>query len=933
MKKAIFFLLIITLFSNTVAFSQKKGTSTSAPMKKKLNFEDARDFKYIRSLKMSSWGNWVAYEVAPDWGDGYAVIVSTKDTSKHTTIPRGNQFAFPLNSEKWFATIVQPKLFERENANAPKDKPKSSLEILNLENFGSKNIERVKRFKFSNDGKWLVFEKDEEIEKDKNLKYKPLGNNIGLMHLQSGTRIDIDNAFEYQFDSLGNYFFYSVSAPNGKGDGLYYRNLTEDFAPEFIIEKQDSTLYSNLTYNLTTKELAYLEASIQSNGYPNDCTLKFWDASNPNIVQTILRAGQFSSDWYLYYKNDMKFTRDGKRLWLGLKPVSEHFPPEKYEIKFNDSTILDLDSLQSKSSLLLWSYKDPQIMTQQKHDWDKTRDKIYNAIYDIEKRKLIPLANETVSEVVFTNNPYFTIGYDESPYKVQSTWEYSKFDLYKIYLNNGSRELIAKELLEPASISPNGKYVAFYKDSNWYAFDNFQDTTRHLNQGMSRLAFYNEDWDQPDKAPSYGFAGWYDEGNRILLYDKYDIWMIFSNEPGSYASLTVMYGRDPMLNLSYRAIEFDKDKEYYSLKDTLILNGFRFKEKYNSLYFQDFRVFGPMTVLREPPYNFNIQTKAKYNNSAIITKEKFDEFPDLYFDPDFFSIEDSLVRISNLNSQLSNYYWGTSKIVQWQNSKGDTLTGFIMKPENYDSTKRYPVIIHFYERFSDMANQFQRPQINHRPNPLIYLSDGYIMFYPDIKYTVGNPGYSAVDALVSGAKKLIELGIADSNRIGIQGHSWSGYQTAFIITQTDLFKAAVAGAPVSNMTSAYSGIRLGSGLARQFQYEKQQSRIGGNLWDSLDNYIKNSPIFEATKSNTPLLIEFGDEDEAVPWQQGIELYLAYRRLQKPIYMLQYENEPHIVRKYYNKLDYAKKMKEFFDHYLKGAPAPNWMINGIPYRGN
>ncbi|MCE5305110.1 prolyl oligopeptidase family serine peptidase [bacterium] len=932
MKKQLILFLLIAFVSSSYLFAQKK-TEKTVPQKKRLTFEDAQDFKYIKTLKMSSWGNWVAYEVAPDWGDGFSTIMSTLDTHKHTSITRGTKFDFPLNSEKWFAALVQPKVVDIENAKSPKDKPKSSLVILNLEDFSSKNFEKVKKFQFSNDGKWLVFEKDEEIEKDKDLKFKPIGNNIGLVHLKSGTEIDINNVYEYQFDSLANFFFYAVSAPDGKGDGLFRRNLNEEFAPEYIIEKNDKTLYSNLTYSLLLKQLAYLVAEVSSNGYPNDCSLKLWDAGNPNVTQFLIKGNDIPSDLYLYYKNQMKFTRDGKRLWIGIKPVAERFPPEKYEIKFNDTTIVNIDSLQSKSSLLLWNYKDPQIMTQQQNQWERKKDQVYKAIYDFGTQKLIPLADETFKDVEFTNNPLFTIGYDESPYLVQSTWQDLHFDLYKIYLNNGSRKLIAQDLQEPASLSPNGHYVAFYKDSNWYAYDNIQDTTRHLNQKMPVIPFHNEDWDLPDKAPSYGFAGWYDEGNRILLYDKYDIWMVFTGDPEGFAALTMIYGRDPKLNMSFRAVEFDKDKEYYTDKDTLILNGFRFREKYNSLYFQDFRVLGPETVLREPPKNINIRAKAKYNNSAILTKEKFDEFPDLYFTLDFFKKSDSLVKLTDLNSQLENYYWGTSTIVSWQNSKGDTLMGFIMKPENYNPSKRYPVIIHFYDRFSDMANLFQRPQINHRPNPLIYLNDDYIMFYPDIKYTIGEPGYSAVDALVTGARKLIDMGIADSNAIGIQGHSWSGYQTAFIITQTDLFKAACAGAPVGNMTSAYSGIRLESGLARQFQYEKQQSRIGGNLWDSLNNYIKNSPIFAATKTNTPLLIEFGNEDEAVPWQQGIELYLAYRRLQKPVFMLEYQQEPHIVRKYYNKIDYARKMKEFFDHYLKGKPAPDWLIKGLPYRGN
>jgi dipeptidyl aminopeptidase/acylaminoacyl peptidase len=206
------------------------------------------------------------------------------------------------------------------------------------------------------------------------------------------------------------------------------------------------------------------------------------------------------------------------------------------------------------------------------------------------------------------------------------------------------------------------------------------------------------------------------------------------------------------------------------------------------------------------------------------------------------------------------------------------------------------------------------------------------MFFPDIKFYDGVPGESGMDAVVAGCQKLIDDGYIDKDKIALHGHSWSGYQSAFFATQTDFFTAVVTGAPVANMTSAYSGIRLGSGMARQFQYEQMQSRIGGNIIDSLDAYIANSPIFFADKMNTPMLIMFGDIDDAVPWQQGIELYLACRRFEKPCIMLQYEKEPHHLKKYPNKLDYTIKMKQFFDHYVLGKPAENWILEGMEYKG-
>jgi len=220
--------------------------------------------------------------------------------------------------------------------------------------------------------------------------------------------------------------------------------------------------------------------------------------------------------------------------------------------------------------------------------------------------------------------------------------------------------------------------------------------------------------------------------------------------------------------------------------------------------------------------------------------------------------------------------------------------------------------------------------VNHRPCFPFYASNGYALFLPDVRYTVGQPGFSATKCLVPGVQKLIDMGIADPKAIGLHGHSWSGYQTAFVITQTDMFAAAIAGAPVANMTSAYSGIRLESGLARQFQYEQEQSRIGGSLWEYRERFIENSPVFFADRINTPLLIQAGDEDEAVPWHQSVEMYLAMRRLGKDCVFLQYRGEPHHLKKYPNKLDYSIKMKEYLDHYLKGMPAADWIMKGVPY---
>ena len=427
--------------------------------------------------------------------------------------------------------------------------------------------------------------------------------------------------------------------------------------------------------------------------------------------------------------------------------------------------------------------------------------------------------------------------------------------------------------------------------------------------------------DVPEEASSNGIAGWLNNDSLVYLYDNYNIWEFdIANKRANQLT-------DSKSVVKYRIRKFP-NQNFFNISDTLLITFQNKQSKESGILSYSLREKRVLNSETGKYFYRNI-LKAKNSDKIVFQKENFNEFPNLWVTKQNFEISN---KLTDLHPELNDFIGANVKIINYVTPKGDSLQGYLLLPTNVKSEK-LPVLIYFYERMSDGAYQFNMPAINHRPCYQIYLSEGYAMFFPDIKFYTGYPGKISEETLIAASKQIVAEGYADENKIALWGHSWSGYQGAYIATQTNYFKAIVAGAPVGNMTSAYSGIRLESGRARQFQYEKQQSRIGGNLVDSLDAFIRNSPIFFANNMNVPLLIMHGDVDDAVPFSQGVELHLAMKRFNKNSILLQYENEPHHPKKYANKLDYALRMKEFYDHYILNKPASSWLINGVKYKGD
>ncbi len=892
-------------------------TQLHAGEKRPLTFQDIMTFNEISSPVISTDGNWVAYGLRPDRGDGNGIVVHTEHATTYE-VERGEKPQITRNNA-WAAFRVVPPMLESENAGK-EDKPEAGLTLVQLDTGKRYHYNNVEQYILSEDGEWLAVHFTDTTASKKNASPLKTGTELLLNYLPDSMTISIPFVTEYAFDSSSTSLAAAIRDTASLEDRLVRISLNTDNPEMTVVTADTFTCYSALNWDRQGSQLAFVASLYDSAGYPQPGRIGYWNREDGYKV--LLTGNSVGVGWTIPFKNELTFTRDGSRLFFGRLPEQRYndLYTEKEEVKFD--TVTSESTLLKKTDVDIWHGKDGRINSHQKKEWEKNAGRTYPSVYHLEKDRFVALTDEAMPHLEWNESSPYAIGRSDEPYLKYITWEGHFYDYYRVDLGSGKRDKIAERVTRSADFSPGGNYVIYYDATDWFSVNLQTLETTNLTKELD-VPFENEDHDYPMPAPGYGTAGWCADDAAVLIYDKYDIWK-FPLDDGE--PMRVTEGRKE--EMTFRIKTLDPDKEFFGPDEKVLLEGYHQKQKYTGIYSTHLNNRYTKKLFQNKS-KAKLIAKAEDGDQLLYSEQTYNRFPDLQITDGSFS---SSKQITDANPQMARFLWGDAELVEWKTEDDIDLQGVLIKPANYEKGKRYPVLVYFYRFFSQRLYDFNQPQINHRPCFPLYTSNGYAVFLPDIRFEIGAPGPSATKCLVSGIDHLIGEGIADPDAIGLHGHSWSGYQTAFVITETDKFACAVAGAPVSNMTSAYSGIRWGSGLARQFQYEMTQSRIGGSLVEMPEKYIANSPVFFAEQINTPLLLMFGDVDEAVPWYQGIELYLSLRRHDKDVIFLQYRDEPHHLKKYPNKLDYAKRMKEYFDYHLKGAEPAAWITNGVPYSG-
>ena len=621
------------------------------------------------------------------------------------------------------------------------------------------------------------------------------------------------------------------------------------------------------------------------------------------------------------------FSRDGSRLFLGLAPVR---PPK-------DTNLVEFET----ARMDVWNYNDDYLAPQQLAQLNNELKRSYLAVIAKDNAQLIPLADGDCDNVTLTwnGNSRYALGESSKGYRIQQQWEENGLqNCWLVDLHDGSRKAIQQKVRGGATLSPDGKFILWYDwhGKNWFTYNIANGKTQNISAGIKAPLFDEED-DHPDDPPPHGSMGWKEGDRFVYIYDKYDIWQCDPTAQDPPVNLTRGIGRRH--DLTFRYVDLDRrrgaEREDPSIHDGqwTLLTIFNQKDMTSGL--TGYRMNTPFSIdstgRSTYPVSYNSFFTAKDKGTLAYLRGSFDAPYDIYLAADVAHAGAAPTRqVTHINPQQKSYNWLTVELHHWKMFDGKTSEGLLYKPENFDSTKKYPIIFYFYERDATTRYQYITPQpVRASINVAWFVSNGYIVFDPDIFYKAGQPGEDAYNSVMSAVHYLSRFKWVDTTKMALQGHSWGGYQVAYLVTRTHIFAAAEAGAPVANMTSAYGGIRWGPGISRQFQYEKSQSRLGASLWQHPDLYIKNSPLFRADKVTTPLLMMHNDADGSVPWYQGIEYFSALRRLGKKTWLIQYNGEDHGLTERRNRKDWSIRLGQFFGYYLKGEPPPRWMIEGVP----
>jgi len=830
-------------------------------------------------------------------------------------IPGATNPVFSSDS-KWIAYKMEPD----DSGNGKKEEKKDTtfIELRHLSSAFTIRYESDASFSFPEDKDVFITASDDGLL---------------IYDLMNRTEHYIGDIGEYLVDKESPYIAYTIDNEEKRGNGIYLFHPTDKTTQTLA---SGNFIFSNLSWNSDHTSLAAYTYTTSDETIDHKSIAMVIvtdiDADNTEVVKyPVNQMEGIPEGKGLATKSGQSalnpiWSEDGTRLFIRLKKVDSD----------KDSTDTKKGKDEESSTVQVWHWKDKKLLSERILDSETDKDKTYRAIFFCESKKIVPLTGEDIQNYIYSEGTdEWAIGTDNRKYL--SDWNVNQHDLYRINLKTGEKKLVEtgyrSRYGNQVQMSPDGSKAILWDEKDYWFFDIASNTKRNITKDLP-ISFIDTDYDYWGWVNSYGFVGWVKDRNAVIINHEYDLWLLPIDEGGKAENLTgAVRGSEPIRFRweDQKSLDASAPEErYIDLSEPQFLTAFNTKTKHNGFYKLDNGKVSKLVF--EPAYYFtgwypNQIYKAKHSDAILFRKGDVGQFFESYLTDRNFS---NPRKISNTNPQQEKYVWGKSILIDYTNDDGVPLQATLTIPENYREGEKLPMVVYTYEKMTDFRYFYSSPRLGSTAPAMFYVSNGYLYLEPDIHFNVGTPHSDMHECIDAAIEKVIELGYVDEERIGYNGFSFGGHTGMYVATQDNKFAAISAGAGVSNLVQGFNVDIVRDGSNEQDYYMTSQGRLGTDPTGDTDMYIRESAVFNAGTMDTPLLLYHGTDDKVVQWEHSFGYFNLLRYLKKPVVLLSYRGEGHGLRKEPNRLDFQKRLKEFFDHYLKGEEAKPWMVDETPY---
>ncbi len=897
MRKILLFTILLFILSIPL-LSQEPETAALDTSKKALSFEDYARWRSISSTALSEDGAWVSYAYSRQESDD-TLYVKHLETDTTYMVSCGSNLSFSDDS-KWAAYFIntpykKAKKLRDDNKPVPR-----KAELLELASGEKKTIDNASSLTFAKGSAYFAVKKTKTDQKTTHR-----GTDLYLHNLSTGLGQLLGNVAEFSFNKPGSYLAYTIDCADTTGNGIYLIHLETNST---MVLDTDAAIYRRLSWDEEGRALAVLKGTKKKKmKHSDNVLLAFTDFKKTQYTRhefTPAETYEFPKNSVLSELGTLSWSTDNAKLFFGIKEQEADIKKEK-----DAPPIADVD---------VFHWNDERIQTVQIRQAARDRNFTYRGVYFLDTKKFVQLTDETMRTIDLTRDGNWGIGRDDRAYV--SDWQPRYADYYAVNTRTGVRVKILEKQLRTLGLSPDSKHFLYWKDGQIWDYQLAANRAVNVTKNCP-VSFVNQEFDRFGEKPPYGVTGWSEDGKSLILNAQYDLWRV-SLDGADAENLTDNIGADQ--EIRFRYLRLDDEEKFIDLSEPMLLSAYGQWTKKSGFY----RVAkGSCRPLVFEEASYGRLRKAKQADRYLFTRETVADYPNYWLSDVNFG---DRRRLTDANPWQSEYFWGYSELIDYTNSQGVRLQGALAIPETYERGQKLPMLVMFYEKRSQNLHRYPTPSYASRPNQARFLSHGYLILQPDVHFNLRTSHSDMVECVEAAVKKVIELGYADPERVGLHGHSYSGGGSAYIATRSTMFAAIASGAAPIDLVSEFNQLFRGTGMNNHSYDIYGQGRYVTNPYDDFELYWDQSPIAHVRTMNTPLLYLHGVDDPTVEYLQGMEFYNALRFNEKNIIFLSYPGEGHSLRKPENQKDYTKRVNAFLDHHLKGTPAPKWMTEGIPF---